>query len=282
MFRSLFVWISLVSVGASRLQSLSEDEFGASCDDLQNRFHDQVQVFRSALETRTSESVTTQARFTMRMYGVIRTLRRAQECSWVVENDSDDIEDMRSIIQELLAGNPCGEAARSELEAGASAEASDAQWRAIPRALSILMSNECEAEVQLDNDATEGDATEELQAAEEQLQDGIDEVMDAEEEGEGAFIQMNQARQFGRFMRGVGVFFLMLFLLLACVGTAFIIVTFLVLAVQQLLDSLGLINFSSHWAPHIDNALLVGVAGGAVGLVGCAHQLYTNLLPRLQ
>lgn len=283
MFRFLFLWISLASVRANRIQSLSEDEFGASCANLQNRFHDQVHAFKEALDARTSESATTQARFTMRMYGVMRTLRRARECAWVVDNNSDDIEEMRSIVQELLSGNPCGEAARSELEAGASAEDSQVQMQAIPRAMSMLMSDDCEvSDVPVDRDALEGDGIEELQESEEQLQDGIDEIMDAEEEGEGAFIQMNPLHSFGRFLRGIGVFFLMLFLLLACVGAAAVIVAFLALAVQLLLVEVGLLSFGRYSDSPIYYALVAGVYTSALGLVGCTHQLYTNLLPRLQ
>jgi len=285
MFRLLFVWISLASVRAARIQSRSEDEFGASCDNLQNRFHDQVHAYKVALDARTSESATTQARFTMRMYGVMRTLRRARECAWVVENNSDDIEEMRSIVQDLLSGNPCGEAARSELEAGASSEDSLVQMQAIPRAMSMLMSDDCEvSDVPIDRDAPEGNGMEQLQESEEQLQDSLDEIMDAEEEGEGAFIQMNQEGVFGRFMRGVGVFFLMLFLLLACAGAAAFIVGFLSLAVMQLIQNLTPFRFGGYgYAETLGYySLFAGLAAGALGLVGCTHQLYTNLLPRLQ
>jgi len=292
MFRFIFVWISLASVRAARIQSLSEGEFGASCDNLQNRFHDQVHAFKEALDARTSESETTQARFTMRMYGVMRTLRRGRECAWVVENNSDDIEEMRSVVQELLSGNPCGEAARSELEAGASAEDSQVQMQAIPRAMSMLMSDDCEApwrdasrDVPVDRDALEGDGMEQLQESEEQLQDAIGEIMDAGEEGEGAFIQVNQKGgplgRFGRFMRGIGVFFLMLFLLLACVGAATVIVAFLVLTVEFLLVDLGLLSYGRHWAIPFHHALVAGAATSVLSLVGCTHQLYTNLLPDL-
>jgi hypothetical protein len=79
MFLALF-WFSLTPIWASRIQ-VNEDnrlEIGASCDNLQNRFHDQVHSFRAAVEARASESAAAQARFAMRMHGIIRTLRRAQ------------------------------------------------------------------------------------------------------------------------------------------------------------------------------------------------------------
>ena len=91
--------------------------------------------------------------------------------------------------------------------------------------MSIFMSDDCEASAGVDGDAIEGDTTEECQVVEEQLQDRIDQIMEAEEEGAGAFIQMNEEHRFGRFMTGVGLSFLMLFLLFACVGTAVVIMS---------------------------------------------------------
>jgi len=285
MFRFLFVWLSLTSIAATRIQTDAVTElgaeFGASCDSLQNRFHNQVHTLRIVLDARTSESAVAQARLVMRMHGLIRTLRRAQECTWVVENNSDDIEEMRGIMQELLAGNPCGDAARSELEAGASAEGDDAQMQVILRALSTLMSDDCEASDIQPADEAQTPAAQ-LEEVEEELQDAIDEIMDSEEEGE-AFIQLDQAGIFRRFMRGVGVFFLMLFLLLACVGSAAVIVGALAAGVTLLLHFTGIINLSGGM-----NALwvyVVGIygagAGAVTGLAGCTHQLYNSVLPRL-
>jgi len=211
MFRALCVWLSFASAVASRLQGQAETqleiEFGASCDNLQNRFHNQVHTLRVAIDARTSESFVTQARLSMRMHGMVRTLRRAQECDWVVENNSEDIEEMRGIMQDLLAGNPCADAARSELDAGASSE----ENAALGRAMIILMSDDCEVpEIQPVDDTQTPEAG--LQQAEEGLQDSIDEIMDAEDEEGESFIQSDQAGRFQRFMRGLGVFFLMLFL----------------------------------------------------------------------
>lgn len=78
------------------------------------------------------------------------------------------------------------------------------------------------------------------------------------------------------------MFFLMLFLLLACVGSAAIIVGFLGFGlgatVGLLLDwgsGLGAVYA-------IMGVGLIGAGLGAtVGLVGCAHQLYNTLLPSL-
>merc|ERR1711865_1298584 len=88
-----------------------------------------------------------QARVTMRTYGIIRTLRRARTCSWVTQNDSDEIEQARGIVQSLLAGNPCAEVARAELESGSSAETAQVEIASIRRAMSVLTSDSCETTV---------------------------------------------------------------------------------------------------------------------------------------
>jgi len=186
-------------------------------------------------------------------------------------------------MRNLLAGNPCGDAARSELEAGASAEGDDAQMQVILRALSTLMSDDCEAsDIQPADEAQTPSA--QLEEVEEELQDAIDEIMDSEEEGE-AFIQLDQAGIFRRFMRGVGVFFLMLFLLLACVGAAAMIGVALAVAVTFLLAGIGMLT--NPYQSNIGGMQLVIASatgswlGAVVGLAGCAHQLYNSVLPKL-
>jgi len=254
-----------------------QTEFGASCDSLQNRFHDQTRTLRTAFNTRTSGSAVTQARLAMRMHGMMRTLRRAQECAWVVENDSEDMEELRGIMQELLAGNPCAEAARIEMETGASTDSNEA----IPNAISILMSEDCQVH---ENQPVEDESTPEaqLQQAEEQLQDNIDEIMDAEDEGE-SLIQMDQSGRIQRFMKGVGVFFFMLFLLTACVNVAGMIGFFLA-GILFFLANLLLSGAAAY--DIVMGAIFFGATYGmfpatAVGLVGCAYNLYNNTLPRL-
>ena len=209
---------------ASRVQveshSALEAKWGASCDSLQNRFHTQVQTCQASLNAANSaESTSTvsQGRLLMRMYGLVRTLRRAQECDWVVENNSEDLEEMRGMTQQLIAENPCGEAAQAEFEAGAA----DESLLAIARALSILASDNCEAS---EIPESQEESSQDMDG---QVQDEIDALMDAEEEGGAAFIQKSQARSFGGFMRRVAVFFLTLFLVLACAGSVAIIAFFL-------------------------------------------------------
>ena len=116
------------------------------------------------------------------------------------------------------------------------------------------------------------------------LQDGIDEIMDAEEEGEGAFIQLDQAGRFRRFTRGVGVFLLMLFLLLACVSTAAVILGLMVGAITSVLVSLGFVaaaGASAWFPPRLLYGIYGGLAGAGAALLPCTYQLATDMFPRI-
>jgi len=275
MLRSLFVLTSVASVEASRVQVVShsalEAKWGASCDSLQNRFHTQVQTCQTALNAANSaESTSTvsQGRLLMRMYGLVRTLRRAQECDWVVENNSEDLEEMRGMTQQLIAENPCGEAAQAEFEAGAA----DESLQAIARALSILASDNCEAS------EIHESQEESSQDIEGQVQDEIDALMDAEEEGGAAFIQKSQSRSFGGFMRRVAVFFMTLFLVLVCATSVAIIAVILTYIVMSLIITIpaGPAGMGVGMGLAMDSLAYGLVGGGVIGLAGCASQLYSN------
>jgi len=292
MLRSLFVLTFVTSAEASRVQTHSdlEAKWGASCESLQNRFHTQVQTCQTALDAANSAEstgVVSQGRFMMRMYGISRTLRRARACAWVIDNNSEDIENMRGMTQQLLDDNPCGEAASAEMEAAA---ANDSP-QGIMRAISILASNDCEvSEIQ----EPPGDVSPEqqLQEADEQAQDEIDELMDAEEAA-AALIQTSQsttsrrrrqrrgptlsisldinqlaAYDWRNFMRRLGVFFLLLFLVLACAGSAFII-TFVIAALVLSLTSAPAVGIGL-------GALGIGYVSGFIGFPVCAYQMFSR------
>merc|ERR1711865_686970 len=82
--------------------------------------------------------------------------------------------------------------------------------------------------------------------------------------------------QFPRFMRNIGVALLMLFLMLACVGTAVMIGMFLSLAFALL--TLTLFNWSLGFYEHL---LLGSGLGFMSGIAECSNLLYNRLLPRL-
>jgi len=273
--------VLLASAQASRVQvhQTSEAKWGASCDSLQNQFHDRVTAIHTSLEgvDETSElGGVARTRLSMRMYGIIRNLRRAKDCAWVVDNDTEDLDQMRGVVQHLLAGNQCAEAARSEFERGSSEE--DAE--SIPRAMSILMSDDCDGTLP---EGSNTDATPEelLQNAEDELEDAFDEVND----GGSAFIEMEKSQTLRGFLRGVAVFVLMVFLLLACTATAVIIGFYLTWGVMELIT---MVIPGSHRAVFgregfagLGRILLGAGVGALIGLPSCAVQLYNNLLPRV-
>jgi len=284
MSRTVFVWVLLASTQASRVhvhetaENQLQAKWGASCDSLQNQFHDRVTSIQASLEgvDETSElGGAARTRLSMRMYGIMRTLRRARDCSWVVENDSEDLEQMRGVVQRLLAGNQCAETARAELERGNSEE----NLESIPRAMNILLSDDCEAPEAPEGANTDTTPEEQLQNAEDELQDRFEEVND---DG-SAFIEMDKSQTLRSFLRGVGVFFLMLFLLLACTATAAAIAFFLTAVTLTILISVygnARVVGRDGWTG-VGYIVLGTGLGGLLGLPTCAHQLYNNLLPRV-
>jgi hypothetical protein len=318
MFRAVVALVLTASSEASRVkvdggsESKSQTKFGASCDDLQAMFHDRVVAFKSSLDANPDLDEigrVAQARVMMRTYGIIRTLRRARACSWVIENDNDDIKQAREIVQTLLAENPCADAARSQLAAGAS-DSTNAQMevQSIYRAMAILASDNCElvesgeqidSEATLDEEALDESALDiELSETEAAVQDAIDDIVDSSQDGESAFIQTKSNEgSFGGFMRIIGVVFWMLFLMLACISTYAIIGFLITITLSTLVAAVSpswrremYICFSRHC--HGSNIGIVdtlfgsailgyfaGMASGVVGIAGCSYQMYNQLLP---
>merc|ERR1719329_1574799 len=124
-------------------------------------FHDRVIAVQAALDGEAGR-----ARLMMRSYSVIRTLRRARTCSWVVDGDSADVEQLRGIVQSMLDDNPCAEAARAELETGVSAETSEIEARKLAGSISILMSDNCEINEPEGEEAMVSEADLEAEASE--------------------------------------------------------------------------------------------------------------------
>lgn len=277
MICTVLVSALLASTHASRIQVQEHDvlgdqtktKFGATCEQLQDNFHGRVAAIQSSLDgvDETSElSSMMRTRLMMRMHGIIRTLRRASECSWVLENNSEDLVQMRGLVQRFLAGNPCAEAARVEMQ-----QASEEHPEGISRAMGILMSDDCEAPT------PEEMTPEEL---EDEVQDGLDEL--AANSDESAFIEMDttQRAQFlRRLLRAVTVIFFMLFLVFARVSTAAAIGMFLGMSLWVVLQSMGarMVRQTRHVYPVYGAFLL-----GAVGLPVCLYQVASNLLPAPQ
>jgi len=245
-----------------------------NCTRLHTIFHTRVaniQTLQAAHPDESSFSLMTQARVTMKTFGVIRILRRAKECDWVVDSDRDDMDHVRAVAHSALAINPCGGAALLALSAPGSPEK---ELLPLQNAVQILFSDNCVApsegmaptEV---FDPEDGDATNQLMNAEDETQDRIDELMDAAEtENErlaaGSFIQTEAS--FRTVSKLLGAVFLTILYLLSCATVGALIVmliTYVTLALPCMMSAgsggLGCLMFP-----------LVGLAiGGAAGFVSC-------------
>jgi len=274
------VWAVLfVPSTANRVQvdahvgNIKSDIFD-SCDDLQNIFHSRVQrlhALQQAHVDSSSMTATTQVRFAMRAAGVIRVLRRARDCPWVIEGNADEIGQVRDAAQLALAGNPCGDAAVEALSAPPPPEN---QLKPLQDAVQILSSDNCEVQESISQTEISGLEDETLLSQmlideEERVQDQIDELMDeaaAENEGEaGAFIQTEGI--FHRVMRMMGIVLLTLLYLLSC-ATVGVLIGGLILTL-----TLGIACEYVTRGPDGLACLLFpfgGAAlGGAAGLVSC-------------
>lgn len=281
MFRTVLLSALAAFASAGRVQIVgkfeSQNKFGASCDDLQTMFQNRLNAFQTSLDAipdMDAMSRVSQARVMMRTSGIIRTLRRARTCAWVIQNDSDEIEQARGIVQSLLAGNPCAENARSELASGLSAETAQVELASIRRAMSILSSDSCEP-TEIPEEAVGNSEGTDLQLTE--AEDNLADAIEAMEEGQSSFLQTGSVRG---FMRGVGVAFLMLFLLLACASAVALIAGVIGYIIALLLANAG--ACSGMGCLGLLYIPMGGGAGGlAVGMAGCSYQLYTQLLPQL-
>lgn len=287
MLRSLLASAFVCFCGASRVQvhdmGKSEAKFGATCEDLQTTFHNRLVNFQTFLDATDLDALsrTAQIGIMTKTYGIIRPLRRARACDWVIANDSEEIEQARGIVQTLLVGNPCTDAARSELQAGTHAETAELEVQSLGRALAVLTSDDCEVGAQSEEIATADEDVEvQLRNAEDDVQDLIEDSANFQE---GAFIQTDsEVGFFRRFMRGLAVAFLMLVLLLACATVAAVITT-IITAILVYYAEFGAFIWTA--PAGLGNAVyaapLAGMIGGVVGLASCSYQLYTQLLPRL-
>jgi len=285
MFRVAIASLVLPLVFAERIQShlggvASKSKFGATCEELQEKFHNRVVNLQTFLDEHPEADfgTATQAHLYSRAFGVVRTLRRARECSWVIEGDSGDIAQVRAIVQTFLADNPCASAARAELDAGTLAETEEIQMQSVLRAMSIMNSEDCQV-----SDTEEGTIArvdeEEMNAqmdeAMAQAQDYADDLMD---EGSGAFVQMDSQVRWDsrRFMRNLGVAFLFILLALACTGAVALIGGLIVYGWARATIRGPQAGFN--WAV---GALFGASVGGVVGLAACSYQLINGFLPRV-
>lgn len=251
-----------------------ETEIFDTCNDLQNSFHTRVQNIQALQEAHpdsSSMSATTQARFTMRAFGIVRLLRRAKDCPWVVDGNLDGVDEVRSVAHSALAGNPCGDAA---MEALSAPPLSENVLQPLQQAVQILLSDNCEASGEIvqneDIDLDDETMVQRLIDREAQAQDQIDEFMDAavsdgEHSPAGAFVQTEgRARSVARML---GVVFLTILYMFSCAGVVGMIVT-LILFIVASLPCLYFTTGSAQLGCFVWSAF-PGLAAAGAGFVSC-------------
>jgi len=291
-----FIAIAVVanSIDAARIVSRHESDskspFVASCEDLQGSFRSRVTAVQALLNTHqnaTSMSRFAQARITMRVFGIVRTMRRSRNCQWVLDGDSEDIDQARSVVQQTLAQNPCAEAAMAEMTPEAFESAAN-ELQPLQRAMIVLMSESCEVpeqeEVEEVADAEDEDALEHrLIDTEEDMQDHIDELfeqaaLESESMTGGSFVQTDaKARRTLDYVFGMigAVFFGLLFAFL-CIPIGVAIGAALGLffcAVDPLVCGGG-----AAWGA-LTGVVTGYFVGGALGFALCAAELISELMP---
>jgi len=287
MFRIALCGLLLASAVAERIQVHgAKAKFGATCEDLQINFRNRVGGLQALLDAHPDEDSVgrfTQARFGMRTLGIARALGRARECSWVLDGGNEDIEQMRGIVQVMLADNPCAPVARAELDAGTSASDESVQMEAVQRAMTVLTSENCEA-VALAPDAgglpmnvdDEEELAMQIDQAEQQAQDRVDEAMDLAMQEEGSsFVESSSKGRFGGFFRTLAVLLLFIVLLMACTYA----MVWIGMIIGVILIEIGLIATCRGGWCGIEVILGGAMLGGLFGLGGCAYTLVTQLLP---
>lgn len=196
----IFTFAALLAVGSGgrvdvevdrhRVETDATGKFFASCDDLHGVFQKRVAAVQRIAETAsnaTAMSTLTQARLTLRTVATVRTLRRARECPWVTDENTEDTELLGSVVRITLAGNPCARAAMAELAPEAH-EHVENQLLPLQRAMLVLVSDNCTVpNLEVVNVEDEQNLESRAEAEEEQAQDTIDELFaQAEHEEAGS------------------------------------------------------------------------------------------------
>lgn len=259
------------------LESKSGVHFFNSCDDLETMFRTRVRNIKTLQEAHPDESAftaTTRARFMMRTFGAVRILRRANECPWVVNGITDDMDLVEDVARSALAGTPCGDAALEVLASPAPAE--DA-LQPLQQAVYILFSDNCEvpSETMQTEAISDDDLSDRIAAAEEDAQMSVEDLMDAaaaegDDIASGAFIQ-TEAFHRRNVAQVIGAVFLGILYLLSCTALTTVLMGFLLFVITIIPCSI-LVPGPSGLACFLFP--MAGAAfGAAAGLINCGYHL---------
>lgn len=258
------------------LESKSGVHFFNSCHDLQTMFRTRVENIRTLQEAHPDESTfgaTTRARFMMRTFGAVRILRRAKDCPWVVDGNTDDMDHVEEVARFALAGNPCGGAALKALASPAPAE--DA-LQPLQQAVYIIFSDNCEvpSEILQTEAIDDDDLPNRVTAAEDDAQVTIEDLMDAaaaegDDIASGSFLQTE-----GIFLwvaQTIAAVFLGILYLLSCTTLASLLLGFFLYIIAAIPCSIAAPG------PSALGCLIFPMGGAALGVaagvISCGYQL---------
>lgn len=260
-------------------------KWGATCDDLQNTFNTRLASIQESVDAldpaNPSLSAGAQARLTMRVYGIGRTLRRAKECEWVANaegTDSDNAVRVQSLVSTLFQMNPCSQQAQAEMEAAGDDE--EARAAAMQRTMSILTSDTCEAtqvensraEMAEMNDSDEEVDDEEIDQEESMVVDAIEQMVNEDGGAGSSFIESKYAIE--RFVRFLIVLAIYILLVVLCTWVVVWIGLFIISYFTMLLSLLG-VYISATWAAAglLWRDLLMPPA-----MLACGYDLFLRIL----
>lgn len=278
MIRAIANFVLLTSVAGYRVEtngrvhSEVKHIFFETCEELQGLFRGRVSAVQNILDAHpnaTGLSRMDQARFTMRTFAVVRTLRRAKDCEWAVEGTSEDIQAAQAIVQVTLAGNPCAAAAMAELTPEAYETAAH-ELIPLQRAMLVLVSDTCVVPelVELDLENEQGQM-ESLQESEEQMANTIDELFEEaaiESEG-GTQASLMQSQFLERVFAWVGAIFFAIVFGFACVVPGAVVGMFIGLMMASLFCACC---GSGPCQEGLGIAILGSGAGSLLGFAQCA------------
>jgi hypothetical protein len=204
----------------------------------------------------------------MRMYGIGRTLRRAKDCQWVQDTDSENMERVRILVETLMESNPCSEAAQAEMAAASSAETEDERAQAMQRAMSILSSDTCTVtEITGEASAEVDDSEEQEQVLEEQVLQGVEDQLE-DSEGGSSFVETDEKYAIERFLRFLVVLAIYLFLVVVCTWVVVWVGLFIIQYFTMLLGMIGVWVTGILW-----EQLIMPPA-----LLACGYDLFWRIL----
>jgi hypothetical protein len=123
---------------------------------------------------------------------------------------------------------------------------------------------------------------EQLQETEDEVQDGLEDLLDRTEVSESALLQTDQST-IRRFFKVLGVIFLSIILIMGCVSLGLAIGAFLGFAVAYLGLNFGLISGQAYGMFTLHTFAMGGaMVGGAVSVLACVGTTLTRLtVPQL-